>query len=694
MARQGAGTRKAPPDSAYARRKARERNRQAKQAREGNDIAPLPPARRPAERQAVSRSLLAFCRRCMREKFGKAFSKDHLRAIAKMEAAILDGGNFALAMPRGSGKTTLIIAAVLWALLNGHKRYLALIGADKKFAIKLLSAIRVELETNDGLLDLYPEACYPIRCLNRIANRCKGQNYRGDATYIEWAAEKIVFATVPGAAISGSVIEVCGIMGGVRGMQHTTPGGETIRPDVFVVDDPQTNKSARSATMVEQRLEVITGTCPGLAGPGQEISGFCLCTVIEEDDVADQLLNPELFPDWQGERFQLVYAWATNEDLWEDYATLYRESMAAGRGLEPCNAFYRKHRKKLDAGAVVAWPERFTKREVSAIQHAYNLLLKLGDAFWKECQNAPKANDESEDLLTVAQIEAKTCGYSRGTVPPDANLLTAFADVQDRLLYWLVLATRTSDFTSWVVDYGAWPEQRASYFSLSSATKTLAKRYPNAGREGRIRKGLLDLTDHLVNRQWSMPDGTTQLKLKLIGLDAAWESRVIQNVALESPHSARLLPRFGRGIKAEDAPFEAWKSKPGERRGIGWKIRPGEGGGRYALLDANYWKNFTHARLAVEIGDRGALALFKSPTLTTHRMLAEHCRAERRVESKTNERTLQIWKEKTNKPDNHLFDCLAGAIAMAGIEGASLTELQTTRKAKPARKRGRRVVNI
>jgi hypothetical protein len=676
---------------AYEKRKARERSRQSQQARDGNDIAAdMPGAKNPALRKRLSGSLLDFCLKCMPEKFGKSFSQDHLKAIAKMEKAILEGGNFALAMPRGSGKTTLTVAAALWALLNGHKRYLAVIGADKRAASKLLMGIRVELETNDHLLDLYPEAAYPIRCLERIANRCKGQNFNGNSTYIEWTAEKIAFATIPNAAISASVIEVCGIMGGVRGMQHTTPDGETIRPDMFVVDDPQTNKSARSETMVEQRLEIITGTCPGLAGPGQEISGFCLCTVIEENDVADQLLDPDKYPDWQGERFQLIYQWPKDEDLWEEYAVAYREGMAAGRGLADATAFYRKHRKKMDAGAVVAWEERKTSKELSALQHVYNLLLKLGDAFWKECQNQPRSDDDTEDLLTVSEIQKKINGLTRGVVPPDANLLTAFIDVQDKMLYWLVLAVRTSDFSCWVVDYGGWPEQRSLYFSLSGVTKTLSKKYPRAGREGRVRQGLLDLVEHLCKRTFAMPDGTTQLKLSRIGLDAAWETRVVQNVALESKEASRLLPRFGRGIKAEDAPFEAWKPKPGERRGVGWKIRPAEGGGRYGLIDTNYWKNFTHGRLGVAIEDPGALSLFNPGNkLTTHRMIAEHCRAERRIEDKTNERTLQIWKEKSSKPDNHLFDCLVGAVAMAGIEGAALKELRVS---QPKRRRRRRRV--
>lgn len=688
----------------YQLRKSRERERQASQARAGNDISidfPKIPAARRKKRNRYADSLLAFCREVLAEKFQLEFSPDHLKAIQKMERAILEGGNFALAMPRGSGKTTLILAACLWAMLHGHKRYLALIGADKSASQKLMRAIVVELECNESLLELYPEACYPFRRLERIANRCKGQNWLGNPTYIEYTADRVVFASIPNSKLSGAIVEVQGITGRIRGMQHVTPDGKTVRPDIFVVDDPQTDKSAKSRTMVEQRLEVITGTCPGLAGPNTEISGFCLCTVIEEDDVADQLLDPEKYPEWSGERFQLVYSWPTgkNEELWEEYANILRESLAASEGYEKATAFYEKHRAAMDRDFVVGWPQRFTKSEISAQQYAFNLLTKLGDGFWKEYQNEPGGGDgDDEDLLSVNEIQLKTNGFGRGIVPPEANLLTAFVDVQGQALYWLVLAVRREDFSAWVVDYGTFPEQKARYFTLAKITRTLSRLYPKAGKEGRIRSGILELVDKLLERKWTMPDGTTNLKIKRIGLDAAWESRVVQSAALESKHAATLLPRFGRGVDAGDVPFESWRGKPGETRGIGWKIRPAEGGGVYAIIDTNYWKNFVHARLGVATGDVGSLSFFKPKSRTEHQMLAEHCRAEKRIESKNGERRLLIYKDKPSKPDNHLWDCLTGSYAIAGVEGAQLGELKVSQRAalskvrsKPRRK-SRRVV--
>jgi hypothetical protein len=676
--------------SSYARRKSRERERQADQSRAGRDIAPDYPRMSKADerqRARLAKSLKAFCLETMPDKFKKTFSCDHEKAIAKMERAILEGEQFALAMPRASGKTTLVVAAVIWAILNGYKRYVALIGADKKAASKLLSAVKVQLETNAHLLRLYPDAVYPIRCLERVANRCRGQHWAGKSTYIAWTSEQVIFATIPGAKMSGAIIEVAGILGRVRGMQHDTPNGETLRPDCFVVDDPQTNKSARSTTQVDHRLEIITGVCPGLAGPGEEISGFCLCTVIEDNDVADQLLNPDLYDEWQGERFKLIYEWPTSE-RWDEYANLRSEGLAQGVGLSLCTEYYRKHRAEMDAGAVVGWAERFTRSELSAVQHAWNLRLKTKDAFWKEYQNEPPKSDQADDLLEPLEISAKVNGYPRATLPREANVITAYVDVQDTLLYWLVLAVRKSDFSAWVLDYGTWPKQSAVYFHLAKASKTLKTAYPKAGREGRVRAGLIDLTTFLSNQRYFMPDHATSLALSRVLIDAAWgySTRVVQSVAIESPARGLLLPSFGVGITAEDAPMSVWKPKPGEIRGLGWRVKPSEGGGIHATLDVNYWKNFTHARLGVATGDPGALSLFAPEMLTTHKMIGEHCRAEVRSESATKERVLQIWKLPSAKPDNHFFDCLAGSFAAAAIEGAALSELRTTTRPKPRRR--------
>ena len=63
--------------------------------------------------------------------FNLAWSDDHLKVIARIERGVLQGGLFALAMPRGGGKTSLCIVAALWAVLVGHREFVCVIGTER-----------------------------------------------------------------------------------------------------------------------------------------------------------------------------------------------------------------------------------------------------------------------------------------------------------------------------------------------------------------------------------------------------------------------------------------------------------------------------------------------------------------------------------------------------------------------------------
>jgi hypothetical protein len=92
---------------------------------------------------------------------------------------------------------------------------------------------------------------------------------------------------------------------------------------------------------------------------------------------------------------------------------------------------------------------------------------------------------------------------------------------------------------------------------------------------------------------------------------------------------------------------------------------------RHVLFDANYWKSFVHRRLAVAMGDRGCLSLFGSSP-DHHRLFAEHLTAEYRVATQGRGRTVEEWKQRPERSDNHWFDCLVGCAAGASIQGAAL----------------------
>jgi hypothetical protein len=579
-----------------------------------------------------------------------------------------------MAMPRGSGKTSLCEVACLWALLYGHREFVALIGSDEEHAAGMLESIKAELENSEVLGADFPEVCHPIRSLEGIHQRASGQLFQGKQTHIGWTAREIVLPTIPGSAASGAIIRVAGITGRIRGMKHKRVDGVSVRPSLVLIDDPQTDESARSPSQCATRERILAGAILGLAGPGRKIAGLMTLTVVRPDDLADRILDRDKHPQWQGERTKMVYSFPTADRLWAEYARLRAEGLKADRGGAEATAFYKAHRAEMDSGAVIAWPERFNHDELSAVQHAMNLRLQNEAAFFAEYQNEPLPEVQaSDDLLTADQIAAKVSGHQRGQVPLGCTRLTMFVDVQGRALFYLVAAWE-DDFTGYVIDYGTEPDQKTGYFTLRDLRRTLATAAPRAGVEGAIYAGLERLIEATVAREWRRDDGA-MVRIDRCLIDANWGSStdVVYQFCRQSAHAGVLMPSHGRYVGASSIPFSDYKRKRGERVGLNWRVPvvTGKRAVRHVLFDTNFWKSFVHARLAVPMGDPGCLSLYGSKP-EPHRLLAEHLTSEYRVRTEGRGRTVDEWKLRVEGLDNHWLDGLVGCAVAASMQGAVL----------------------
>ena len=670
----------------YDEVKRRQSERNADLVRAAQDIGELPAVVNPERRAAAEASFRVFCETYFPDVFYFAWSPDHLRVVEKIERAVRTGGLFAMAMPRGSGKTVLCQTAVVWAALTGATPFVCLIAASAERAKDLLENIMVWLETNPLLGEDFPEVCYPIRCLERITNRQKGQKHQGEPTRIEWTSDKIVLPTIAGSRASGVVISCSGMKGSdIRGQNNARPDGRVVRPQLVLVDDPQTTESAWSPSQSERREAILAGDVLGMAGPGKKIAGLMACTVIRPDDMADRMLDREKHPEWQGERTKMVYAFPSNEKLWARYTELRSDSLRNdGDGAE-ATEFYRENREAMDVGAVVAWPERFNEDELSAIQHAMNLKHDRGEsAFFAEYQNEPVVEAQGEEMLSADEIACKVNGYQRGEVPLGASHLTMFIDVQQKALFWMAVAWEES-FTGHIVDYGTWPEQKRAYFTLADVRATIARAVPGAGLEGQIFAALERLTAERLSATWRREDGA-EMRIDRCLIDANWgqSTDVVYQFCRQSPFAAVLLPSHGKYVGASSIPFSEYKKKRGDRVGLHWRIPNtiGKRQVRHALIDTNYWKTFVHARLGVAMGDPGCLSLFGHDE-ETHRLLADHLTAEYRVRTLAHERTVDEWKLRATRPDNHWLDGLVGCAVAASIQGVSLAGVEGRMPSRP-----------
>ena len=657
--------------AAYSRHKVAAKTRSAVITLAGQDIAPMPAPRDLARRARADHDFRFFCEAYFPHLFTLTWSNDHLRVIGKIERVVRDHETLAVAMPRGSGKTTLCLTAVQWAILSGQHQFVYLIAATNEAALALLANIKSHLSGNDALLADYPEAVYPIRCLEGETRRCNGQRYYGVPTRIGWGVDEVVMPAIPASRCSGSIIRVSGITGNIRGALHARADGTQVRPTLVVCDDPQTDQSARSMLQTAERLGIVNGAISGLAGPGERTAIIIPCTVIQSGDLADQLLDRQKNPSWHGERTKLVYSFPTATRLWAEYARIRDASLRADGDGHEATEFYAARQAEMDAGAEAAWCDRYLRDrgEISAIQHAMNLRHDRGDAgFFAEYQNEPiRPSDLSGEVLTVEKVCSKANGRPRGEVPLACTKLTMFIDVHDRVLFYCVCGWEEGFAAGYIIEYGTFPQQGRSFFTQTSARRTLAQVFPGAGADGAIQAGLEKLVSTYLAKDFRRGEGLMRIDRLLV--DMGYKPGIVAAVKHKVGGSAMMLAK-GIGIRASRQPMSTWRRKPGEQHGHYWYVpnvaRTAEF--PHVAADVNYWKTFIHTALSTPAGDRGNLTLFGAPA--DHELFARHiAESEDWTDVQALGRTVREWSLKPSRPDNHWLDCLVGCAVAASMLG-------------------------
>lgn len=663
----------------YEARKERSRRDQADMSRKGRDIGPLPEVT-PENQELVERcrlDLKLFLETFLPAIFYLGWSKDHLRAIATLQDVVLNGGKFALAMPRGNGKTSLVIGAIVWAIVYGHRKFIVAIAATGPKAKEIVESVKTIFETNELLGDCFPAACYPIRRLEGVNNRAGGQLLDGKRTRITWTGSELTFPVVEGAPSSGVIMHAEGIFGSIRGKATIHPEtGKNIRPDLALPDDPQTDDSARNPEQCRRRFKIIRKAVNGLAGPGKKIAVVIPCTIIVPNDLAAQVLDRERNPEYRGITSRLMVSLPNKEamKLWQKYREIRKESLRELETIELATEFYRENREEMRDGAAASWDARFEEEHLDAIQHGMDKWAEDEESFFAEYQNDPKEEEEEGiETLKAPDLLKRHDGSKRYELPEWTQKLTAFVDVQQDVLPFMVVAWGGKDLRGRIVDYGAWPEQPQKYWTLRDVSVTLREATEEPTVEGAIAAGLESLRDELFERYGD--------RLDWLGVDANWTLH--QDVVYEfSKSDSRIFPCHGRYVGATSAPMDAWRKKPGQRKGHFWRcVVENTNVGRIRTIesDGNNWKTTTAKRLK---GDPEHGITWWGTKPYDHEMLCDELSAEYAVKVEGRGRTVFEWKNRPGR-ENHRWDCLVG-----NAIGASFVGIEVSGQAKaPAKKK-------
>lgn len=611
--------------------------------------------------------ILYFCPRAVPLKFAEF----HEQYIASLQDIILHGGEIAVALPRGSGKTTINVIAALWAMLYWHRRYVAVVAATAAETKKIMGAVKKYLTRNARIRDAFPEICHYTWALGGQSQRAAGQLADGETTDIRWTSDNIVFPNFERndefmERAAQSVFEARGISGSIRGMQYMTSDGEIIRPDLVILDDPQTRESAKSPVQTATIMELIDGDILGCDGPDSEIAAIMGCTVIAENDLSETYLAR-----WGGVRRGFVEQWPEDEELWNEYMALHSEvkGMSKQSQRKRLNVFYEEHRAEMDRGAVVTWPERVLGGALSGIQTAYDRIAKIGKpAFFAEYQNKPLKQNETLYTLSTELILSRTNGLEHRAVPMDTPLLFCAADINHYAISYAVCAFR-NDFTAYVVDYGWFPDGGCVYDPKKSAVGEQA--------------AIFDALTRFVARMRQMFPA-----LQLIGIDGNYFTAVVNKFVQASAAycPVRILPLRGVAAKQYREPTQSTPGIVGRPR-LRCCMKVNSERVLYAPFDSHYWHMFQQKMWLLQPGAPGSTSLFTS-RLINHRRFAEQVTADklRDVYERYGEMIYEWSTIGLNEMSDALTMCMVLA-NLAGLDPAGTSPPQEERPVVQKRKR-------
>ena len=190
--------------------------------------------------------------------------------------------------------------------------------------------------------------------------------------------------------------------------------GNQVRPSLVILDDPQTDESARSLFQTSECLRDHQRRDSRTGRPRHRTAIIIPCTVIRARRPGGQAAGPAdespLARRADEDGLPVPRQRETVGRLREDPRGVPR---ADGDGRE-ATEFYRHHREEMDYGPL--WPGRSGSipTMISAVQHAMNLRFTNEQSFFAEYQNEPMASElAEEEQLTATQVAERTNGATR-----------------------------------------------------------------------------------------------------------------------------------------------------------------------------------------------------------------------------------------------------------------------------------------
>jgi len=689
-----------PAKVANERQRAADRMRKK---REGDRVVVVEvSAKSIARRQRHERDLFRWLRFYFPNVFTAPFTKQQKEMATAILSAAQHGGDQAIAAPRGEGKTTICECVVIFCVLTGALSFPVIFSATGPDAERILRNIKSRLDGTESprLLEDYGEVCGPAAALEGLPNRANGQTAAGrigDHTFpatrtrIRWSGREITLPTIkaPGSRATGAIIMTRGLDAAVRGLRVGAR-----RPDLAVIDDPETREIAESDERPGKLARKIDADVAGLAGQQKRLSRVMLTTIMNRKCLSYRYTDPKRQPSWKGRRLRLLVKPPDRDDLWQEYIELRQTGQADGDDFgRAAHAFYKKNRRKMDRGAVVGNKHRYSRdtlpdgspMQISALQFCFDTIADMGrDAFDSEFQNdPPEEAGPIESGISANRIQRQLSGFDRRIVPPGCAIVTQGIDVRKMALHFVVRAWQPGAI-GFTIDYGV-HEVRGTV------------RGSDDGVEVALVRALEERRQDLAENPYTTIDGEI-VDIKTTLVDAGWQTDAIYHFCRSAGRGWRPAMGFGRSNGCVQAAFNM-PSKDNERRRSGqqWFLSYRNKQKVWLVCcNADYWKAWEHSRWLTDPGRPGCMQNFGTPgdgdrmndDEKRHFSYAKHLTAEVEVEEVVKGILTRRFKSKSDT--NHYLDASYLADVAASMNGIKLLT-KTTKKPKQKIKMSERI---
>ena len=583
-----------------------------------NLICPTPSEKSKARRKRLEKDDAKWLRYYFPGVYRRPFGIVHHEIIAETKYTIKSGGKLCLAASRGTGKSVLVSGVALKSVLCEEVRFPVVMPWKSTDLKKILKFWKIALCFNPKLAEDYPEWCYPFVHCKGSAQKCLTlTDENGDPI----GARLLISEGMIVLPHSKGVIGGATTNGNPLGLFHTTDAGEVLRPDLILIDDPQDRDTSKSASQIQNVIDLIDKDVSGMAGPDSSMSMVIICTVKAQGDVADHYLT--VGGDWRSVRVEQILSWPTDFDdkaserrkLWEEWNEIRLEGEDNKDEGKAGIQFYNDNKDELVAGMAVSWDHRFKKKEPDGLFSAMLDYYKMGhNAFYAERQNDPQEAVSSMYELTAEMVCAHANDIRPLDIPPDSSFLVGFADINRVGLHWC-MGGFSQDMTAHVPAYGKWPRGKEDLWEENATEQEIQKA---------IFTGLKQLCDNIEATQWMQNDEPR--KVDLIMIDRGYKPDAVHRFCDQAKYSFKVIPSLGRSHSKYKVTKSSLKGRPMD----GCHVTKGRKG-NFVFFNSDKWREVSQRAFLGATGAAGGCTLYRVSSPVAHGPFADHVVSERLI---------------------------------------------------------------